>query len=128
MKTILCFLLISIVFCFTIPQCKDPERPLATECVPITNLNTRNGIGINISPYEAAYECTKSECKYPSEKYEECRKEEAKVDELKGIYVDTLCFSAATFGPARLRKIREDAKNKYTEAYSKFKLELSKYN
>ena len=128
MKTILFLLLIAITFCVTIPECTTPERPLSTKCVPKKDLDKINGIGIGISPNEPFYECTKSECNYPSENFEECRKKESEVDELKNIYVETLCFSVTSFGPTKLRKIREEAKSKYLEAYSLFKLELDKYN
>ena len=125
MKPILFFLLITISFCSNIPECKEPERPLPTKCVRKKNFDWHL---IGASPNEPFYECTKSECKYPSIKFEECRKKEAEVDYLKEKYFFYLCMSISTYGPIRLNQLRFESNRNYTKAYEHFKKELEKYN
>ena len=125
MKIILPLLIFTITLCYTVPECKEPERPLALKCVPKKNVN-KNLIGISfIEPY---YECTKSECKYTSKKFEECRKDENEVDVLKAQYVATLCMSISTYGPVKLRQMQDEARKAYNKAYTRFKMKLSRYN
>ena len=125
MKIILPLLLFTITLCYTVPECKEPERPLAIKCVPKKNVD-KNLIGISfIEPY---YECTKSECNYTSTKFEECRKEENEVDILKARYVDTLCMSVSSYGPIKLGRMQDQARKAYLKASIHFKNKLPKYN
>ena len=119
MKLLLFLLLVTITFCYDNPICKDPER-LTAKCI---DEKVRPHL-IGVYYKTPIYECTKSECKYPSKKFEECRKKEAEVDKLKTNLVLRFCRRK----PVIIDPIENEANKQYYKAYEKFKNELKKFN